>query len=56
MSAVNQHRMIHSDLHLMLQGLLLTGSRIVFVKLIGMLLQQSKTIQQAEAKLSNLEL
>ncbi len=56
MSAVNQHRMIHFDLPLMLQGLLLTSSRFVIVKLIGMLLQQSKTIQQAEAKLSNLEL
>jgi len=55
-SAVNQHRMIHFDLPLKLQGLLLTSSGIVFVKLVGMLLQQSKTIQQAEAKLSNLEL
>ena len=56
MSAINQHRMIHFDLPLMLQGLLLTSSGVVFVKLIGMLLQQSKTIQQAEAKLGNLEL
>ena len=56
MPAVNQDRMIHFDLALTLQGLLLTSTRIVFVKLIGMLLQQSKTIQQAEAKLSNLEL
>lgn len=48
--------MIHFVLPLMLQGLLLTSSRVMVFQLIGMFLQQSKTIQQAEAKLSNLEL
>lgn len=65
MLAVNQDLMIHADL--MLQGLLLsskgyvivamqTSTRILCVKFTRMLLQQSKAIQHAEAKLSNLEL